>query len=89
MSKSVSTIPEVSPDTPEQQFDRWRSQTDFLQGRVLTIIDASYTDPVQRKAVKDLVRQQFQEQTKWVYEIMTGGRMIAATGEQMRGSKNP
>ena len=33
-----------------------------LTGRILTIVDASYTDPVQRKAVKDLVRKEMIEE---------------------------
>lgn len=31
----------------------------FTLGRVLTIVDASIADPVQRKAVKDLVKGEF------------------------------
>ena len=32
-----------------------------LQGRVLTVIEASYSDPVQRDAVKKLVNVQFSQ----------------------------
>jgi hypothetical protein len=31
------------------------TQLRFLEGKILTIIDASYSDPIQRKAVKDLI----------------------------------
>ena len=30
-----------------------------LVGRILTIIDSSVTDPIQRKAMKDLVKSEF------------------------------
>ena len=35
-----------------------------LEGKLLTLIDASIADSTQRKAVKDLLRQQLWE---WVY----------------------
>ncbi len=38
------------------------AQLGFLEGKVLTIVDASYSDPIQRKAVKDLVRGSFTDQ---------------------------
>jgi hypothetical protein len=31
----------------------------YLLGRILTITDASITDPVQRKAIKDMVKTEF------------------------------
>lgn len=35
----------------------WPSQFGDLEGKLLTIVDASFSDAQQRKAVKDLVRQ--------------------------------
>lgn len=40
------------------------SQLRFLEGKVLTVVDAAFSDREQRKAVKDLTRQQFREQQK-------------------------
>jgi predicted kinase len=65
-------------------FSLWESQTSFLLGKVLTVVDASYSDREQRKAVKDLVRQQFREQTKWVCSITTGANLLVAEGEEMK-----
>ena len=45
------------------------SQFGFLEGKVLTIIDASFSEPRQLKAVKDLVRKMFSEQRAWVGQI--------------------
>jgi hypothetical protein len=82
MSKNVAVSLCTDPShAPATRYSFWESQTNFLQGRILTIIDASYSDVVQRKAVKDLVRQAFQNQTKWVYEIICGDRMVRAAGE--------
>ena len=65
----------------EQTFETINSQLSFLKGKVLTVIDATHSDPIQRKAIKDLVHQQFYEQEKRIYEILTGNRMTVATGE--------
>lgn len=49
-------------------YDEIESQIKFLQGKVLTIIDASLLGE-QKKAVKDLINQQFSEQLNWIYEL--------------------
>ena len=48
------------------------SQINFLQGKILTIIDASISDKVQNKAIKDLIKTQFYEQMNWITKISTG-----------------
>jgi hypothetical protein len=45
------------------------SQIKFLQGKVLTVIDASYSEQVQKKAVKDLINKFFSEQLTWILEL--------------------
>jgi hypothetical protein len=45
------------------------SQFKFLQGKVLTVIEASYSDERQLKAVKDLVNKMFSEQMTWVSQL--------------------
>ena len=40
----------------------FKDQLKFLQGKVLTIIDASISDTEQRKAIKDLINQSFSSQ---------------------------
>lgn len=45
------------------------SQIKFLQGKVLTVIDASYADQTQKKAVKDLINKFFSEQLTWILEL--------------------
>ena len=47
-------------------FDIWesiRDEKNYLLGRVLTIVDSAFTDPEQRKAVKDLVNDAFYSRT--------------------------
>ncbi len=38
------------------------AQFGFLEGKILTIIDAAFSDGTQRKAVKDLARNAFRDQ---------------------------
>jgi hypothetical protein len=38
-----------------------------LMGKILTVIDASVSDPVQRKAVKDIVKTEFA--SIWAHDI--------------------
>ena len=38
-----------------------------LLGRILTLADATFADPVQRKAFKDLVKQEFSDM--WNHEV--------------------
>ena len=59
------------------------SQIKFLQGKVLTVVDASMPDTDQRKAVKDLVKNAFSEQLNWIYEICTdfNSRILTKNGE--------
>lgn len=40
-----------------------------LQGKVLTVIDATHTDTEQRKATKDILREIFCQSINNVYEI--------------------
>jgi hypothetical protein len=44
-------------------------QIKFLQGKVLTVIDASYSNEVQLKAVKDLLNRAFSEQLTRVLQL--------------------
>lgn len=50
-------------------FNAINQQFSMLLGRVLTIVDAIFSDPVQRKAVKDLIKVDFQEQRNHVYNL--------------------
>lgn len=45
----------------ERKFTVYGLKWDFshLMGEILTIVDASITDPVQRKAIKDMVKSRF------------------------------
>jgi hypothetical protein len=40
-----------------------------LEGKILTIIDASISDKEQNKAIKDLVRGEFRNTIDWFYQI--------------------
>lgn len=51
------------------EFSSIVAQLGFLEGKVLTIIDASYTNERQLKAVKDLVKKMFSEQRNWIGQL--------------------
>lgn len=37
-----------------------------VEGEVLTIVDAAFSDPTQRKAVKDLIRARFADRQRYI-----------------------
>lgn len=45
------------------------TQVKFLQGKVLTVIDASFPSNEQRKAVKDLINKSFSEQLNYLFQL--------------------
>lgn len=49
-----------------------QAQVGFLQGKVLTIIDAAYHNPTQNKAVKDLLKQAFSESLEHIGNLSRG-----------------
>lgn len=59
------------PDIKEQKLGylEIESQLRHLLGEVLTIVDASYTSDLQRKAVKDLIKNAYSAKMSWVYEL--------------------
>jgi hypothetical protein len=46
-----------------------QAQIKFLQGKILTVVEASYVDTTQRKAIKDLVNKMFSEQLTWISQL--------------------
>lgn len=60
--KSIGDVP-TTPDMVLYVLFSWAIQQ--LEGQILTVIDASIADPVQRKAVKDILRPMI---WKWAIE---------------------
>lgn len=50
-------------------FDSIRHQLRSLKGEILTVIDASMADPIQRKAIKDLARKAFRDNDCCIWEM--------------------
>ena len=55
LSVSSKSSQDESP-TATITYDQVTAMGKLLEGRLLTVMEASFSDPVQRKAVKDLVR---------------------------------
>lgn len=55
----------------EKPLDAYRvlSVVKHLQGRVLTVVDATFTDEKRIKYVKDLVKECFSASSNWLYEM--------------------
>lgn len=45
------------------------NQLGFLRGKILTLIEASISNPEQQKAVKDLAKSIFNEQASWICQL--------------------
>lgn len=43
-----------------------------LEGKILTIIDASIAEPTQNKALKDLIRNEFSDKWSWIFRVASG-----------------
>ena len=55
MPKNI--LPEDRPFASEVKYEFYTPHISHLEGRMLTLVDASISDPEQRKALKDLFRQ--------------------------------
>lgn len=53
----------------ELSFSAIRSQMGFLQGKVLTIVEASYPPGTQLEAVKGLIKGAFRDQTDYIARL--------------------
>ena len=53
----------------ELSFDKALKVLKGTQGKVLTIVDATYTDDKRLKYVKDLIKDAFSSQADWLFEL--------------------
>lgn len=56
------------------------AQLRFMLGRLLTIVDASISNPEQNKAIKDLITKEVWERRDWIVET---GQGTGAIGKSM------
>lgn len=88
MSKHIPNS-NLDPSLKEQTlpFSAIQAQTSFLQGKVLTIVDASYASETQNKAIKDLIKQTFADHIKWMRSLAfgndNGGDLLYCQGTQI------
>lgn len=67
MSMSTQTVSVPLPNIYSPvEMSVLEDQVSFLKGKVLTVIDAAISDQEQRKAVKDLIKNAFQDQMDYV-----------------------
>lgn len=63
---------EVGEPLNDLTFEQARQVLSGAQGKVLTIIDATFIDGTRLKYVKDLIRDAFSAQANWLFELATG-----------------
>ncbi len=72
----MSTVKDEAPQAHVDEYtlgvDTFHVQIGYLEGKILTIADASFGDTEQRKAVKDLIKRMFREQRNHVDKIVYG-----------------
>ncbi len=55
----------------------FHAQFNFLLGRLKTLVDATISDPVQNKALKDLIAQDVWHRYNYILEITgVGGKLV-------------
>ncbi len=67
--ENVSTREEVLGKAKDLDCDTVHKQIQFLQGKVLTLLEASISDKVQLKALKDIVKNDFSNQMQYVNQL--------------------
>ena len=67
IKNSDGSVPELN----KLDFKQVRLVMRGTQGKVLTILDATFTDEKRIKYVKDLIKQAFSQQTDWLFELAT------------------
>jgi hypothetical protein len=73
MSK-LSSLKEVPVNTEyTMSFSVIQAQHSVLLGKVLTVIDASYSNPTQNKAIKNLIKAVFRQQIEHIHGITEPG----------------
>jgi hypothetical protein len=70
--ENAAVAPDVTAYSGNDLYNIFETHLGFLLGDVLTVIDATFPDPVQRKAMKDLMRSKFGDRRRHVCELFTG-----------------
>lgn len=94
MSKADSIANIVDTKAPLSNAVAWFLSSAFclvknkLLGRVLTVIDASISDPEQRKALKDVLKEVFQSTHVLEWDLASYARIAIARicGDDIEGS---
>lgn len=69
MKTSAVVGEKFPPEEKQLGLGAIQAQVSFLEGKVLTVIDASFTEDRQLKAVKDLIKRAFREQLDWITQL--------------------
>jgi hypothetical protein len=72
-----------SPIRRSEAADICDAQLRFLKGRILTVVEAAIGPYDQKRAVKDLVRQEFNLQLKYMRSVLTGETLVCTGSDDL------
>ncbi len=61
---------ERQKEEARKKFHFFLTQVRFLEGKLLTVVDASYSDREQREAIKSLVKKEVRNWSDWVHQLI-------------------
>lgn len=70
MSKVQLTESQQKKEEAYETFGFFYTQISFLEGKLLTVVDASYSDREQREAVKSLIKKEVRTWGDWVHSLI-------------------
>lgn len=70
MSKVQLSENQIKREEAYETFGFFYTQISFLEGKLLTVVDASYSDREQREAIKSLVKKEVRSWGDWVHSLI-------------------
>lgn len=68
---------------PTMSYYQVKAQIKYLQGKVLTFVDATTSNERQNKASKDIINQIFGSQIKWIHDSLNDFNVIMASSPDL------
>jgi hypothetical protein len=65
----MSKVIKVEKEVPDVSYELIEGQVKYLQGKVLTVIEAVITDPGQARATKSLIKRDFNDTLTLMFEV--------------------
>lgn len=63
----MSNTPDINE--PYAAISTIQAQIGYLEGEILTLVDATFADAEQRKAFKDIIKDRFRAKLRWIEKL--------------------